>query len=64
MSTIKDVKIALFVGSADEICLYDTAKKIKNEIGDPVTYFHNFDEKDHFYFGSANDDNFMNKLVN
>ena len=63
LSTIKEPKISFFVGEKDIICPLATAKTIKDDIGDAVTYMETITGEGHTYFASANSDDFITKLV-
>ena len=62
LENIKKVPIANFVGTEDNICPHATALKYIPQIGSETVTI-DVNGKDHFYFGNANDDWFMENLV-
>jgi len=60
ISSIDKIPIALLVGTADETCPYARAVETAKIIGDMVVHFETIPDADHMYFGSANDEWFMN----
>ena len=63
IETIDKVPIAMLVGTADNTCPYDRAVETASIIGDAVTHFESIEGVDHGYFGSANDEWFMNLVI-
>ena len=59
ISSIDKIPIAMLVGTADETCPYATAVETAGIIGDMVVHFESIEGADHMYFGSANDEYFM-----
>ena len=53
----------MFAGEKDVTCPYATALHIRDQIGDTVKQFHTIEGKDHMYFASANDDEFIQNLM-
>ena len=60
---IDKVPIVLMSGTLDVTCPYATAKETEKILGDIVEHFETIEGEDHGYFGQANDDWFMNKLI-
>ena len=60
IGSIDKVPIAMLVGTSDETCPYDRAVETAKIIGDMVVHFESIEGQDHMYFGSANDEWFMN----
>ena len=52
----------MLVGTADTTCPYATAVETASIIGDMVVHFESIEGEEHGYFGSANDEWFMNLL--
>ena len=63
LSSIEAPPIAMFSGSKDVTCPYETALHIRDEIGDTVEKFYTIENQDHMYFASANDDEFIDNLM-
>ena len=63
LSSINKVPISMLVGTADMTCPYDRAVETAGIIGDMVVHFESIEGEDHGYFGSANDDWFMNLVI-
>ena len=63
LSSIDKVPISMLVGTADETCPYDTAVETASIIGDMVVHFESIEGADHMYYGSANDEWFMNLVI-
>ena len=63
IASIDKVPIAMLVGTVDNTCPYARAVETAGIIGDMVTHFESIEGEDHGYFGSANDDWFMNLVI-
>ena len=63
LASIDKVPIAMFAGTADSVCPYETAVETAQIIGDAVVHFETFEGQDHGYPGRANDEGFMNLLI-
>ena len=65
LSTITAPDIAMFATTIDVNCPLNTAKSMKDQIGGAVKKFYEIDNTTHMnhYFGSANDYNFMQQLM-
>lgn len=50
-------------GTYDVTCPYATAQETAKILGDIVEHFETIEGEDHGYFGQANDEWFMNKLI-
>lgn len=53
----------MLVGTADNTCPYARAVETAKIIGDMVVHFESIEGEDHGYFGSANDEWFMNLVI-
>jgi len=53
----------MLVGTADGTCPYERAVETAGIIGDMVVHFESIEGEDHGYFGSANDEWFMNIVL-
>ena len=62
IASIDKIPIAMLVGTADQTCPYAQAEITRDTIGDMVVHFESIPDQDHGYFGSANDEWFMNLL--
>ena len=63
IASIDKVPISMLAGTADTTCPYDRAVLAAEIIGGAVEHFESIEGVDHGYFGTANDDWFMNLLI-
>ena len=52
----------MLVGKKDDVCLHSQAEEDAKLIGDKVVLFKTFEDADHYWFGYANDESFMNTI--
>ena len=63
LGSIDKIPISMLVGTSDKTCPYFEALKTKEAIGSAVVHFQTIIGEDHGYFGSANDEWFMNLVI-
>ena len=64
LSEIKEPKITLIAGTEDKVCPYKIANEtIRVDLGDTIGDFIPLDGKNHMYFASATDDDFIGNLT-
>ena len=61
--SIDKVPIVMMAGRKDRVCPHKTARRTARTIGNAVERFESIRGADHSYFGSANDEWFMGKLI-
>ena len=53
----------MLAGTRDSTCTIETAKEAADTIGDAVELFETFEGKGHLYFWTANDECFVNHII-
>jgi len=64
LDSIDKVPIAMWVGSDDSLCDKTQAEDIRDTIGDAVKYYREIPGFNHMSFASANDEDFVNDVIN